>query len=179
MAEDRDTCLDAGMDDYLSKPIQSRELQDALRRAGEWKRERGGPAAVDAPPPPAVPDVPAAAGAVLDPATLQSLRDMQVDAGTGLFQELLDLFRSDAEPRIAEMRAAIETGDAGALRHAAHGLKGAASNLGAVSLASACLALERMGKAGVMDGAAELMRGIGPEYQRTCAALEQEIEAIK
>jgi signal transduction histidine kinase/CheY-like chemotaxis protein/HPt (histidine-containing phosphotransfer) domain-containing protein len=185
MAEDRDACLEAGMDGYISKPVQAPELQDALRRGAEWIAARSGKT---------VP-VPLAEQAVtqgdeetqrgpeagtedpaLDPSTIASLREMQDAGAPGLLKDLFQLFRSDALTQIAAIRQAVEAGDAAQLRQAAHGLKGAASNLGARGLAGLCLELERMGRAGTTEGAEALLPKVDAEYERAAAAFEREVE---
>ena len=187
MHEDRNVCLDAGMDDYLAKPIQIRELEEALRRSGEWVKARaqalgtsssedatpGAPApAVAATQPPAIP---VTQTPVLDPATLVSLREMQAAAETDLLRELVDLFRSDAVPLLETLRAAAVEGDAEALKRSAHGLKGAAANLGAKQLAAICQELEHLGRSGITAGAEVLVAKVEAEYPQVIQALEAEV----
>ena len=187
MYEDRAACLDAGMDDYLAKPIQIRELEEALRRSGEWIKARepetGEGASANAasissasPPSAAKAPVPIATEApVLDPATLVSLREMQPTAEADLLRELLALFRSDADPLLASLQVAATEGDAEGLKRAAHGLKGAAANLGAKQLASICQELEQLGRSGLTQGAEALTAKVELEYPRVLEALEEEI----
>lgn len=187
MSEDREACLQAGMDDYLAKPIQIYELEEALCRAGEWVQSRNqvtGPDGV--PGPQSAPRIPAKSDAkapaitlaeapVLDPATLVSLREMQAAAETDLLCELLELFRSDAGPLLELLHRAVAEGNSSELRHAAHGFKGAAANLGAKQLAAFCQQLEQLGRSGTTEGAGELLAKVDAEYPRVVRALEDEI----
>jgi CheY-like chemotaxis protein len=187
MSEDRVTCLNAGMDDYVAKPVQIRELEDALQRSAEWVRERrparggadfesgGDPGEPITAPEKAAERAPEAAPPVLDPGTLASLREMQAAAETDLLSELLQLFRSDAEPLLQSLAQAVAAEDSEGQRRAAHGLKGAAANLGARQLAALCQELEQRGRAGTTEGARELLAKIETEYPRVVRALEEEI----
>ncbi len=195
LKEDRAACVAAGMDEYLSKPVQVDDLQEALRRCGEWVAEQRPRPEVDGTgenpeleeesssptgfptedpvlrlaeaPDHAVDDL-------IDAGTLASLRQMRDAGSPDMIGELLALFRADAEPLLVKMRDAVEDGDAEALRHAAHGLKGAAANLGARCLADLCYRLEKIGREGTTAGAGELVPEVEPLYRRVCAALEQE-----
>jgi HPt (histidine-containing phosphotransfer) domain-containing protein len=73
------------------------------------------------------------------------------------------------------MREAVDGGDALRLKKAAHGVKGAAANLGGSQLAALCGELERMGRESTLDGAAALLPQVETQYQRLCAALQHEI----
>jgi HPt (histidine-containing phosphotransfer) domain-containing protein len=161
------------MDDYLSKPVQVKELQLVLERCGRWAqerdRDRARPAGRDEVRPAAA-DPPAAA--VIDPAVLETLRQMGGGPGVDVIGDLLGLFRADCRPLLAAIREAVGRGDAPGLRQAAHSLKGAASNLGASALADLCARLEAMGRAGSVAEADPLLPGVERQYDEVCAALE-------
>jgi len=158
MKEDRDACLEAGMDDYLSKPIRLDELTAALRRCRE------------AAPPPAPPESPGPEAApLLDPAALERLGAM-CDGDEGFVDEMIDTFLAHAPTLVADMRAAIERGDAPAFRRAAHDLKSSSATLGAEALRHRSLELEQQGKAGTLPEAAVI--------EEVAAQLEQVVAAL-
>ena len=150
---DQETCLAAGMDDYLAKPVSFDGIQRAL---GAWLPEfaaeagDGGPNAV-------------ATGAeieertmtILEAETLTALQALS-DDNDDLLQELVDIYLAEAPALIRAIRAASAEGDAEGLERAAHSLKGSSANMGALRLASKALALEELGRAGRIDGASEI-----------------------
>jgi len=85
---------------------------------------------------------------VLDPATLDRLRALNEPGEPDIVNELLTLFLDDAPARLAAVAAAQEAGDAQGLQRGAHGLKGAAANVGALRLQALCHRLEEVGRLG-------------------------------
>jgi PAS domain S-box-containing protein len=120
MQGDRERCLDAGMDGYLSKPIDVDELIATVERYGSERRES----------PDASPKRPSneRAAAVFD--------EQAALAYTGgdrrLLTEVIALFRSDSPSYITRLDAAVKRRDGAALRMAAHGLKGALATVGSL-----------------------------------------------
>ena len=88
--------------------------------------------------------------------------------------ELIDLFLRDTPPRIQDMQTAIARSDARTLKEAAHGLKGSASNLGALRLSNLCLELEKLAGDRRLAEAANLFNQVTGEYGRVCFVLEHE-----
>ncbi len=132
MQGDRDRCLAAGMDGYLSKPIDVSELLATIETlAGE--RPRFDP------------------GLALAPAATTVFDEEAALAHTGgdraLLEEIVGLFRADAADRLRAMREAIDRGNGEALRLAAHALKGAAATIGARATERAAAELEQAGRA--------------------------------
>ncbi|HMA37007.1 MAG TPA: response regulator, partial [Chloroflexia bacterium] len=167
MQGDREMCLDAGMDDYISKPVQVKELVGALDR---WGQEVTGRAEHAAAPVPA-PAAPAAAAPIDEDVLANLRRDLQVEGEADIVQELIGLFVEGTPPLLVAMRDALAAGNAEQLQRAAHNLKGSSSNLGARPLADYCARLEKSGRSGALDGADAILAELEEEFARVCRAL--------
>jgi HPt (histidine-containing phosphotransfer) domain-containing protein len=108
---------------------------------------------------------------VLDPAAIDSMREM-VGGDDEFLADLIDTFLKDAPQMLADIRQALETGDAETLRRIAHSLKSNSDSFGAMALGELCRELERMGKANALEGADELITRSDAEYTQVMAALE-------
>lgn len=150
---DREACFEAGMDDYVAKPIRPDELVAALARAR---------------PLTGLVETSAGESAVLDRAALDRLRDT---VGEEFVGELVATFLGDAPGQLATLRGALERGDVEQARRAAHTLKSNAATFGAESLSELCRRLEEKAKSGVLAGGVELVGQAEVEYGRVEAAL--------
>jgi CheY-like chemotaxis protein len=160
MQGDRDRCIAAGMDGYLSKPVRPQELDDLLDSylAVEGK---GFPAVT---PPPAAPEQPACVRA-------DDLLE-RLDGDRGFLAELLEIFRADAPHQLRKTREAVERGDAASLERLAHALKGALINLAAPGAAKLASDLEAIGKSGELAPAANILTALEAEVSRVVEALD-------
>lgn len=132
--DEREKCLAAGMDDYLSKPIVLEDLATLLDRWAPIDHETR----IVAPPePPEQTSDP-----VLDPAIVAQLRALRKEGETDGFTPLARLFLKDSLARIETLREAVTKGDVEAVRWQAHSLRGISGTLGATRLSDECGALE-------------------------------------
>lgn len=155
MEGDRETCLRAGMDDYLPKPTNIAQLRQILE-------------SILGPEPEILPPS-------LDRSMLNELRTMVGESAPEFVDELIDLFQTDTPELIATMREAVANRDAATLRRAAHSCRGTSMNLGAGPLSELCSELEQISKRGsIPDAADDFLARISAEYQRVVEALDSE-----
>jgi PAS domain S-box-containing protein len=146
MVGDREECLAAGMDGYLTKPLRSADLFTAIK------------ALVPAPPQPEA--CGSEAGSVDSFSAGLQYREVLLDACDAdehLLHTLAGYFLEDAPTLRAALRHAVEHGDAAATARAAHRLIGAAGVFRAIDLDAAARTLELMGKQGDLTGAAGVL----------------------
>ncbi len=91
-----------------------------------------------------------------------------------MIAELSKLFQSDTLPRLANLRVAVQGGDAGAVERIAHSLKGSSANMGARQMARICEELQEAGASGELAEALELLDGLEAEFARVRRALATE-----
>ncbi len=167
MEGDREKAMGPGMDDYLSKPVRNEDFDAVLDRwvaHGALLRATPGSAA------PSGADAPEAA---LDPRSLDDLEALQgEDSGEDIVGELVDLYVGDAPGKIDAIAAGLAAGDADAVEHAAHALKGSSASLGAGPLAALCKRLETMGRHRDLQGGDAVLAEVRAEYARVIDALK-------
>ncbi|HSB69367.1 MAG TPA: response regulator [Candidatus Methylomirabilis sp.] len=155
---DRERCLAAGMDGYISKPIQAQGLFDAV----EHLIERGTPAGPDAA------ELAPRHRPIPDPLVNRAEALARAGGDAELLQETADLFLQELPTIMAAIRAALGTGNRAALAQAAHSLKGAVGLFGAKAAVAAARSIEAAARAGDLRGA-----------EAACAALEAHLDRLR
>ncbi|NYE61112.1 signal transduction histidine kinase/CheY-like chemotaxis protein [Duganella sp. 1224] len=174
---DRESCLAAGMDDYLSKPFTQQALGQTLSR---WiSLPRG---ATTAPEPPLAPaPAPAPAPAlpaddIINQQALDNIRALSPANGDALLERVVHAFLNDTPAHLQTLRQAIAAGDAGQMRKSAHSLKSSAANVGADALAQRSKELEQLGRNDTTAGAAVLLADMERSFQAARQALGAMLE---
>jgi HPt (histidine-containing phosphotransfer) domain-containing protein len=179
MTGDREKCLAAGMDEFLTKPLDLDQLPNVLNRA------------IGAPPPSTPEVAPSTSAAsrpvpqtseesrsdsmpILDPSLLDFLRTLRFEGEPDPVTEIIDLFLRDTPSRLEEATAALNRRDSAGVQAAAHTLKGSANNLGARRLGAAAGRLENQASTGRWALIEELLRAATTELQALIPELERQ-----
>ena len=148
MQGDRERCLAAGMDDYLSKPVRQDQLQEIVAR---W-----------------TPDTTATP---VDAEVLEGFRQLQEEGQPDIVNEFIDLFLCDLPGRREAIRRALGDADTDGVRGAAHALKSSAAYIGAAGLARLCAELELAARNGDLTTAADRASALEVEAERAATFL--------
>jgi len=173
MQGDRELCLDAGMNDYISKPIRVEALIQALSQCPPNQEQQQAQKEESDSNKPEI-DVPA-----VNLTELQAFCSSIDEDSTQILSLLANCYLEEALKLLQAMKFAIAQADTQALNRAAHTLKGSSANLSAAPLAQLCATLEVMSTSGELDRASTLLAQIEVEYDRVKNTLQQELQKIK
>ncbi|WGV23514.1 PAS domain-containing protein [Halotia branconii] len=179
MRGDREACIAAGMDEYISKPVQIQELIDALSKCrprisadfttqnkqnpetsffNSLKTGQENTQFI-----------------VIDAKILQSLRDM-LAGDKKAFAELIECYLSETPKLIQKIITAVTEQDTQAIWKTAHNLKSSSASVGATKLAQLCKQLEIQGRSNNLQESREIYLQINQEFERVKTVLLAELE---
>lgn len=161
---DKERCLAAGMDDYLSKPFRIEALRTILKQFTRpsnvnMQASSSEPLSID--------------NTYIEREPLAILYDM---GGTDLVQKVLQLFFDNMPPELQKIKTAMVANDMDTVRHAAHSIKSAAANVGAIQLSKLALAVEHAARDGLPD--ADAVAILEQAYHKALKILQQEMRDV-
>lgn len=162
MEGDRERCMEAGMDDYISKPVRSKSILEMLLKYGLSDKPSGQTSEkTDSDAYGALP--------VLNPDQLLDIGDND----GALIGELIGEFMKNSNRILEELRAAIDDGDRESIYKKSHKLNGLAANFGGERLLEIGTKIETASKAGKTETEREVLSELETELERLCSALGQ------
>ena len=201
MEGDRQRCLEAGMDDYMTKPFTRYQLSQTLEK---WLSDKiieesddivqnseGNISAEDAHIEIELDqvfldqentiennkNVPANTETIeqLNRKTINNIRALQREGAPDILEKIIGLYLDNSNNIIVELEQSVEMKDAKKIRSASHSLKSSSANLGADNLADLCKEMEMLGKTNQMEEIEQKFDRLKQKYDNTCTALKIEI----
>ncbi len=181
---DRQRCLAAGMDDYLTKPFTLNQLKATLQ---QWLPATSVPTPASPPPsqqldadlpletPAPVAHQPEAVDAHLDITAWHAIRARQRPGQPDFLHKALTLYIPHAEGQLTQLEQHLIGGDIRAVTTIAHTLKSSSAQLGAHRLAGLYAEVEAAGRAGQTSELPGLVQRLRPEHQAVCALMQEEL----
>jgi two-component system, sensor histidine kinase and response regulator len=168
MQGDREKALEAGMDDYIPKPVKTEQLDAVLKH---WiLRPEDATTALEAGS-----DHGTSKDNSIDRSVLAGLRELQVEGEPDIVAELAQMYLEEVPLRLTELRDAVEIGDAPSVERIAHTLKGSSGSMGAVGMEVICAGLEEIGGSEELETAPALISRLEEEFGRVRVAFGEEL----
>jgi two-component system sensor histidine kinase/response regulator len=171
MAQDREACLNAGMDDHLSKPFSMLTLQGMLDRWMPHAAPKQAPAEAPA-------RASAKPGAAIDRQVLDQLGKVLTNGKPELLGRVVNLYINESPKLLQRLKQAEAAGDARELAGAAHSLKSSSANVGGNALSRHCEELEQAARRADLEAARSALAKVEAEHGRVQAALAAELEQL-
>jgi PAS domain S-box-containing protein len=164
LAGDRDRAIQAGMNDFVTKPITINSLRTVLMRMIKTAPQSEGTSKPEE----------RDGDARLDMSILDSLRELQTPGAPDVVRTVIEVYIKEASNRLANILNALASGKSKELADAAHALCGSSRSVGALRVGNYCKILELNSRQGILEGAPDLVRKI----QEECVLAQQALKAL-
>jgi PAS domain S-box-containing protein len=151
MQGDREECMAAGMDDYLSKPVDTEELIEALERSNKDIVPAG--------------NCPNVIDKTLDFSVLASVFSFENNEDREAVEDLINIYLENAAQQLSQIEESLKLRDTQGAHELAHAIKGGSSSLGAHRMAELSSELEKIARKGSLNGTEELLNSMKIEFE--------------
>ncbi len=159
---DKEKCLEAGMNDYISKPFMIEEIVSKITKWFGGNMEKSISKKTE---------VKKTNAEWIDLSVIGRLKEMASEADPSFFKDVVDMFVAQVPSILMEMEKGYSSGNAKQMGAAAHKLKGSALNIGAKQLAELCRTIELKGRANDTSGCDKLIAQVKEVYEKTAEEL--------